>query len=80
MITHENRVLGTIFPGPNPSSPGVRPGKSNQEEAEDEDDPLFEEEETFEDFEEDGDDEYEINDRFSKGDLADILDYMNSSL
>lgn len=81
MKTTEKQERDTTFLAPKPNSPGKRPGKpSQQEDDEESDDPLFEEDEQLEEFDEDDEDEYEINDRYSKANLEDIYDYMNSSL
>ena len=81
MKEKETEDAGTAYPNPGQSGPG-RPGKSKQQENEDEDDPLFEEEELDENFEEDEDEDdvYEINDSVKDENLADIYDYMCSSL
>lgn len=76
----EKQEEDTAYPNPKPASPGKRPGKPAQQEEDDEDDPLFEEEEPIEEFGDEDEDEYEINDRYSKANLEDIYDYMNSSL
>jgi hypothetical protein len=81
MKKFRNAAAVTVFPGPNPSSPG-RNGKPKQVESDEEADidPLFDEEDEFVENFEDDEDEYEINDRFSKSNIDDICDYMSSSL
>ncbi|MCW3103771.1 MAG: hypothetical protein JWO09_2211 [Bacteroidetes bacterium] len=79
MKEKEIRDAGTTYPAPVPSSPG-RPGKSKQQEDAEEEDPLFDEDVPEENFEEDEEDEYEINDKVSVDNLADIYDYMSASL
>lgn len=83
-VTYKLGEEGALFLAPNTSKPGNKPGKPQKEESLDEDDdPLFnEEEESFETFEEEEDDDqmYEFNDKLSKADVSDIIDYVCCTL